>query len=161
MVSGARPALLLALLLAGCQERGAAPFDAAARAHTEAAVRAFMATVAADVSREGPAAWQREFADGPEFFMAANGQLAFKDGAALASGLTEVIRAMPQIALRFGDDLRIVPLTAQLALIGASYREEQTDSQGHQHLDRGYFTAVARERGGRWQLTGVHWSSRP
>ncbi len=54
------------------------------RAAVETNVQLFMTAVAHDVTSEGPMAWQRYFADGPEFFMAVNGQLAFPNGQAAA-----------------------------------------------------------------------------
>jgi hypothetical protein len=164
----ARPATLLALtlLLGGCGARGggatpAGELAAARRAATENGVRAFMHDIAAQVSREGPAAWRGTFADGAEFFMAANGQLVFADGAAAARGIEALTHSLPKIELAFGDDLRVDPLTPTLAVVGSSYSEVQTDEQGQQHSDHGYFTGLAERRDGHWRLRSAHWSSRP
>ena len=144
--------MLTALAVAGCDSRGGAEEDS---------VRTFLHAVAEDVSREGPAAWRREFADGPEFFMASNGQLVFADGPAAARGIEALTHTLPKIELHFGDDLRVDVLTSSFALVGCSYAELQTDAQGQQHTDRGYFTALAERRGGQWRLRSVHWSSLP
>jgi hypothetical protein len=158
--------LLVALAAAGCGSQGGAPTDTYApgaqpRSAEEDGVRAFVHAVATDVSREGPAAWRRAFADGPEFFMAANGQLVFADGPAAARGIEALTHTLPKIELRFGDDLRVDVLTSALALVGSSYSEVQTDAQGREHTDRGYFTGLAELREGHRRLRSAHWSSLP
>src|SRR6266550_842241 len=40
-------------------------------------VRAFALAIATDVTREGPGAWQGDFARSPAFFMAAEGRVVF------------------------------------------------------------------------------------
>jgi hypothetical protein len=157
---------VLLVALAGCGPHGGAATGTDAPAaqprSTEAdSVRAFVHAVAQDVSREGPAAWRREFAEGPEFFMASDGQLVFADGPAAARGIEVLTNTLPKIALHFGEDLRVDVLTAQFAVVGCSYSEVQTDAQGQQHTDRGYFTGLAELRDGRWRFRSAHWSSLP
>lgn len=132
----------------------------AARKEVEAGVRAFMGGIASSVSREGPTAWRQAFAAGPEFFMASDGQLVFEDGASAARGIEALTHALPKINLTFGSDLRVDVLTPALAIVGASYSEVQGDAQGHEHTDRGYFTALAELSAGHWRLRDAHWSSR-
>ena len=149
----------LALAVTGCGPHPAN--DAGQRAATAAAVRTFVRAVAADVTREGPAAWQRQFADGPEFFMASDGRLVFADATAAARGIEALTHALPRIELHFGDDLRVDVLTSELAVVGSSYSEVQTDAHGQERTERGYFTAVAEHHQGRWRLRDAHWSSQP
>lgn len=156
--------VLMGLAAAGCGPRGAATTGAPGalpRSAEEDSVRAFVQAVAQSVSREGPAAWRREFTEGPEFFMAVNGQLVFADGPAAARGIEALAHTLPKIQLRFGDDLRVDVLTSAFALVGCSYSEVQTDAQGQQHTDRGYFTALAERRDGQWRFRSAHWSSLP
>jgi hypothetical protein len=158
--------VLLALVAPGCGSppavgTGSAASGAPSRSAEEVSVRAFMQAVAQDVSREGPGAWRHEFTDGPEFFMAVNGQLVFANGAAAARGIEALTHTLPKIELRFGDDLRVDMLTDALALIGCSYSEVQTNAQGQPHADRGYFTALAERRDGQWRFRSAHWSSLP
>jgi hypothetical protein len=110
------------------------------------------------VSREGPAAWSRHFAPGEEFFMAADGVLVFPDGAAAGRGVAALTKTLSAIELDFGTDVRVDPLTPDLAVVGAPYHERLTDADGARTESHGYFTALAERRGGRWRLRDAHWS---
>jgi hypothetical protein len=131
-------------------------FDAAP---VQASLRAFMATVATDVTQQGPVAWRAYFDDTPSFFMAVNGQMAFPNGAAAQDGIQKVALTLKHIDLKWGDDLRIDCLTPQLATVAASWRETQIDSAGHTIEESGFFTGLAEFRNGRWQFRNAHWSS--
>jgi hypothetical protein len=172
-VVGATAARLLVLLgglsAAACAPRGLDPAAApaapqltpATRQAVEADVRAYMSEVARAVSAQGPGAWRQEFADGPEFFMASDGQLVFEDGAGAARGIEALTHTLPKINLSFGSDLRVDVLTPAFAIVGASYSELQGDAQGQEHTVRGYVTALAELHQGHWRLRDAHWSSRP
>jgi hypothetical protein len=129
------------------------------RAGVERGVRQFMAQVAQDVTREGPAAWRKEFSGGPEFFMASDGKLAFANGLAAMQGIEGVAQMIKKIALRWGEDLKIDVLTPKLAVVGTSWTEEQEDAQGHHVNQSGYFTGVVEERDGKWFFRDAHWST--
>ena len=122
-------------------------------------LRTFTATVAHDITQEGPLAWSKFFEDNPAFFMAVNGQMAFPSGAAAKSGIQNVALALKHIELKWGDDLRIDPLTPELAVVAAPWHEIQIDSAGHRVEETGFFTGLAELRDGRWQFRNVHWSS--
>ena len=120
-----------------------------------------MQSVADNVSRRGPAAWQDFFENSPSFFMAVDGRVQFSDGASAQSGIPDLARTIKKIELRWGDALRIDPLTPDLAVIAAPWYESMTLADGR-HLDvSGYFTAVAERSNGRWQFRNAHWSSAP
>ena len=144
--------LLAAVLATGCQR-------SADSAGVEAGVRAFANTVAADVTREGPSAWRRHFADSPSFFMAVDGRMAFADSAAATAGIRNAAQAMPRIELHWGDDLRVDTLGPNLAVMAATYHEIQHQSSGRVVDTNGFFTGVAERRGGVWQFRNAHWSS--
>jgi len=155
-------ALLWALLSSGCHRpaSSAAPAVTPARAAAiHRGVRAFASAVAEDVTKEGPAAWGRHFADSPAFYMAADGHLVFPDRAAATAGLQQLVQTLPHIELRWGEDLRVDVLATDLAGLAASYHEVQVDAAGRRAEDNGYFTAVVEEHGGRWQFRNAHWSS--
>lgn len=156
--------LLAAFGSAGCSARAATsaelqsltPSGAAA---IDASARTFMHTVAHDVTQDGPLAWVKFFSTGPEFFMAVNGQLAFPNAAAAKEGTQNFAATINRIELKWGDDLRVDPLTAELAVVAASWREIQVDKAGHRIEETGYFTGLAEYRDGRWRFRDSHWSA--
>jgi hypothetical protein len=157
--------LLATLALAGCGQVGGSgeprPLAPAQAGAVEAGVRAFAETVAHDVTRDGPLAWQKHFGDSPAFFMAVNGQMAFADRAAAAAALPGIARAFKHIDLKWGQDLRVDPLTASLALVATSWEEVLVDASDHTMDQKGYFTGIAEYRDGRWQFRDAHWSTVP
>ena len=80
---------------------------------------------------------------------------------AAARGIEALTHALPRIELHFGDDLRVDVLTSELAVVGSSYSEVQTDAHGQERTERGYFTAVAEHHQGHWRFRDAHWSSQP
>lgn len=121
-------------------------------------MRAFTRTVAHDITQEGPSAWRRHFADSPAFFMASEGHLVFPNSAAATAGIQDVARSIKQIELQWGDDLRVDPLTPDLAVVAASYHEVQVSADGVRVNETGFFTGIAEHQGGRWQFRNAHWS---
>jgi hypothetical protein len=160
---GWRSTVLLATLLAGCthdtrssESQSLTPARATA---VEEGVRAFTRTVAHDVTQEGPLAWRRHFDTSPAFFMAVNGQMAFSNGAAAKEGIQNVALTIKRIELEWGDDLRVDPLTPELAVVASSWHEIQVDPAGHRVEETGFFTGLAEFRDGRWQFRDAHWSA--
>jgi hypothetical protein len=121
-------------------------------------VQAFMQGVARDVTREGAVAWCKYFDDNPEFFMAVNGKLMFSSGADAQKGTQEFAHTIRRIDLKWGNDLRIDPITPELAVVGVSWREVWVDNANHRIDEAGYFTAVAQFQKGQWKFRDVHWS---
>jgi hypothetical protein len=122
------------------------------------AARAFAQEVARDVTNEGPAAWRRHFAQSPNFFMASEGRLVFPDSASATAAIAELVRAIPHIELKWGDDLRVDPLTPGLALLAASYREVRVTTAGERLEESGFFTGVVEQQEGQWRFRNAHWS---
>jgi hypothetical protein len=127
-------------------------------AAVEDSVRVFTRAVAHDVTQDGPAAWRKYFSDSPAFFMAAEGRLVFPNSAAATAGIQDLKRAIKQIELRWGDDLRVDPLSTDLAVVAASYHEVRVDPAGQRVEETGFFTGVVEYRDGRWQFRNAHWS---
>jgi hypothetical protein len=154
--------LLAGLSCGGCQAPPAKPAAAAAPADAaaavEASVRQFLAEVAQGVSRDGPAAWQRYFAAIPEFFMASDGVLAFRDGTAAIVGISVAAREIRRIELKWGADARVDVLGPDLAVVGLSLSEVRDLADGSRLADSGYFTAVVERHGGSWRFRDAHWS---
>jgi hypothetical protein len=122
------------------------------------AVRSFMQTVSHSVTQEGPLAWIKYFDDSPVFFMAVNGQMAFPNFSAAQEGTRKFAQTIRKIELKWGDDLRVDPLTNEYGVVGVSWREVQVDTAGHSVIETGYFTALAEYRDGHWQFRNAHWS---
>lgn len=160
-----RSTLLLATLASvGCSARssGSAELQSltpASAAAIDESARAFLHTVAHDVTQEGPLAWLKFFDTGPGFFMAVNGQLAFPNAAEAREGTQNFARTINCIDLRWGNDLRVDPLTAELSVVAASWREVQVDKAGHRIEQAGYFTGLAEYRDGHWRFRDAHWST--
>ena len=121
-------------------------------------VRAFMEMVARDVTRDGPAAWRRQFADDAAFFMAAEGRLVFPSAEAARRGIDELVRAIAHIELRWGDDVRVDPLAPGLAVVAAPYTEVRVDTAGRRVDEAGFFTGLAEHRADGWRFRDAHWS---
>ncbi len=156
--------LLTAIIFAGCLVNVAGASESqrltpARAAAVDRAVDAFMQTVAHSVTQDGPAAWLKYFGSGPAFFMAVNGQMAFPNAAAAQEGTRKFAQTITHTELRWGDDLRVDPLTADLAIVATSWRETMVDVAGHRADQAGYFTGLAEYRDGRWQFREAHWSS--
>ena len=156
---------VVVLGLAGCnwryseeEHRAARELTAEQRAGVESGVRAFMHRVAEDVTREGPIAWKKEFADRPEFFMASEGALAFRNHQEAAQGIEAFAKTIDHMSLHWGDDLRIDALTPELAVVGTTWKEVRVDVQGKTVTQVGYFTGVAEKRDGEWKFRDAHWS---
>lgn len=154
--------LLAAAVVAGCITGDAAAKDSQGPNPDRAvdqAVRGFMQNVAQDVTQDGPLAWLKYFDESPQFFMAVNGQMAFPNAAAAEEGTRKFAQTIRHIELKWGDDLRIDPLTANLAVVAASWREIQIDTDGHRVDEAGYFTGTVEYRKGRWEFRNAHWSA--
>lgn len=117
-----------------------------------------MAATAAEVSRQGPAAWAARFDTGPAFYMASGGRLVFASGADAARDIPQVAHVIAHIALTWGDSLRIDPLAPGLAAVAVPWHETRSDSAGHQVEDRGYFSGIAEHGAEGWRFRNAHWS---
>jgi hypothetical protein len=151
----------IAALLLCAASRAADVLPPEVSGHIEREVRQFMQAVAADVTTHGPTAWQAYMAQTPAFFMAADGQLRFASPAAASSAIAELPKSIRQIGLKWGDDLRVDPLTAIYAVVGTSFAEKLVAPDGTIRYERGYLTAVLEAHAGHWTFRDAHWSSLP
>jgi SnoaL-like domain len=150
-------AALICGLLPGCRWSNSSTLEPGKALEVQAGVRLLADSIARDVTREGATAWLRYFEASPGFFMASGGALAFPDNNSAAAGVRDFTSRTRQIELTW-KDVRIDPLTARLAVMGASFREVITDTSGNQMRIGGYFTAVAEEIPAGWRLRDAHWS---
>jgi hypothetical protein len=117
-----------------------------------------MSEVAANITSQGPGAWQAAFADDPSFSMAVNGRLVFPDRATATAAIGALGQSIRHIELQWGPDLRIDTLTPTLATVGCTYHELRIGADGSRVDENGYFTGVVERRADRWQLRSAHWS---
>jgi hypothetical protein len=127
-------------------------------AKVEDSVRAYMRTVAQDVTKDGPTAWRKHFADSPGFFVAVNGQMAIPTRAAAMATIQDRAHSLKRIDLQWGQDLRVDPLTQDLAVIATSYREVRVSMSGDTVDENGFFTAVVEHHDENWRIRDAHWS---
>jgi hypothetical protein len=151
------PAILLPLLL--CGACGSRQTDSARLMEVKNDVLSFTRSVAGNVTTRGPAAWQDYFENSPSFFMAVDGRVQFPDGASAQAAIPDLARTIKRIELQWGDDIRVDPLTQNLAVIATPWHEIITLADGNRLDTSGYFTAVAESRNGHWQFRNVHWST--
>ena len=157
-----RALLVASIASAGCGSlREPEPMSVERSAAVDRDVRGFMQTVAHDVTQEGPAAWGKFFSASPSFFMASDGRLAFPNGAAVTAAIPALVRAIKQIELQWGGDLRVDPLAPDLADVGTSWHELRVDAAGSRADERGFFSGTVDRRSGHWQFRNAHWSVAP
>lgn len=123
--------------------------------------RGFLRDVAEGVTRDGPIAWKRYFSAAPEFYMVSEGQLVFDGGEAAGRGIDELTRVIERIELRWGEPIRVDPLTGTKVLLSAAYFERIVPRSGPAIDEQGWMTGVA-ERGPKgWRFVNLHWSVLP
>jgi hypothetical protein len=144
-------------VLCGC-DRDPQTLTAARAPYVDREVRAFAQEVAQDVSQNGPSAWRRRFSENPAFFMAADGHLQFPDSASATKGIEGLTHAIRHIELKWGDDLRVDPLRADLAVMAASFHEILVNADGSRVDSNGFFTGTTEKRDGEWKFRNAHWS---
>jgi len=138
-----------------------APFTRGQYALVRESVQIMATEIAADVSQNGPLAWLKHFEDTSDFFMASDGHLMFPDYNSASAFINHVlVKMISKIELRWSD-IRIDPLSPDLAMFGANYTEVLMDSAGKKMpiSGPGYFTALAEKTPKGWQLRNAHWSS--
>ena len=155
-------AMCLAALCVACNSHrlGSPALSPEREAEIQREVQEFAATVARDVTQEGPAAWRKHFSEGPEFFMASEGHVQFPDSASAIAGILGLTRTIKHIELKWSD-VRVDPLTPELAVMGASWHEVAELAEGKRVEESGYFTGVVEHRKDRWQFRDAHWSVPP
>ena len=121
-------------------------------------VREFAATVASDVTKRGPLAWLDHFANTPAFFMVVDGQVAFQNGAAAVRGIQELPSKIARIELRWGDSIRVDPLTPTLAMVATVWHEVIVDPAGRKTEQGGYFTGLAELGPTGWRFRDANWT---
>jgi len=121
-------------------------------------VQDFMATVARDVTADGPRAWRNYLSQQHAFVMASNGQLVFESGEAAQKGIGTLEQTIEHIELHWGQSLHIDPLTDTLAEVGVPFHETLVQKTGQRVSVDGYFTGLAEHSDMGWKFRSAHWS---
>jgi hypothetical protein len=150
------------IICIGCisQRLGSPAVSAERAAEIQREVQEFAATVAHDVTQDGPAAWRKHFSESPAFFMASEGNLQFPDSASAIAGIQELKRTIKHLELQWSN-VRVDPLTPDLASMGAGWHEVADLADGKRVESSGYFTGIVEHRSGGWQFRNAHWSVPP
>jgi hypothetical protein len=116
------------------------------------------ANIARDISAKGPIAWLGYFDNSPEFFMANDGQLAFRNYQSAQTFIKDtLVKSISKINLKWSNT-RIDVLSLCVASIGSNFHEDITFANGKPMPFNGYFTGTAIRRGKSWKLRNLHWS---
>jgi hypothetical protein len=121
-------------------------------------VKQFFESIPATLTEDGPIAWLRHFEEGPEFFMASDGELAFPSSDSAKAFVRLLSQRISAIRLLWAD-MRVVPLGPGIAVVGATYRETVTDTAGTEVDFGGFMTGVSRHHQEGWRIQNLHWSS--
>ncbi len=147
---------IIILIVSSCHSKNNE--DKTAVQATKDSASVMMNRIARDVSEKGPVAWLDYFEDGPDFFMASEGGLAFRDYPSAKIFIDNILaKTIRHIDLRW-DNEHVDPLTPAMASVAADFREELTDSTG-KSVQQGYFTGIAEQTNKGWQLRNAHWSA--
>jgi hypothetical protein len=115
-------------------------------------------SIAKNVSDKGPVAWLLYFENTPDFFMASEGQLQFPNIDTATSFINNtLVHNISKIELLWSN-IRIDPLTRELANIGATFHEDIINIDGRKIPVDGYFTGIAHQTSLGWKLHNAHWS---
>ena len=149
--------LIITILLASCHSTSAS-LQPKQVLEVRDSVTQLAASIAKDVSQEGPVAWLRYFENTPRFFMAVEGQLVFPNYDSAQSFINNsLIKSIRKINLHWSH-IRIDPLTIKEASFAATFHEDITDSAGKETPQDGYFTSIAQHTPQGWKLLNAHWS---
>lgn len=124
-------------------------------------VRAFLAAMADDITKRGPAAWRTHFADTSNFYMAAEGQMIFADSPAATKGIKDLTGVLSRLDLKWGEPMRIEPLSATVAAVAMPYHEVLVHTSGKTVVEDGYFTGLVELGPSGWKVRNAHWSVKP
>lgn len=129
-----------------------------APAETARGAEAFFLGIPAELAARGPLAWLDLFEDGPAFFMASDGAVAFDDRAAAETFLADFAPTVSGMSLEWIDP-RLDPLTASIVAVSSSYAETITLTDGTATRFGGHVSGILRRSGAEWSIQHLHWSS--
>ena len=144
-------------LLFSCQQNTAS-FTVADATAVKNSVQKLADNTARDITAKGPVAWLDYFEDTPDFLMASDGDIAFKDFHSADTFIrTTLVKQIPKISLKWLN-VRVDALSQQIATVAANFHENLTNATGKVTGIDGYFTATARKTSKGWKYRNAHWS---
>jgi hypothetical protein len=139
---------------------GGGSLSSAQMAGVKTSVQQMAASIARDVSHDGPVAWLQYFENTNGFLMASDGQLVFQDIDAAKNFINNnLVKNIHKIDLRW-NNIRVDPLTLQIASIAADFHEDIIDAEEKMISQDGYFSGIAHQTPQGWKLYNAHWSSK-
>jgi len=143
-------------LLFSCKQNSALTTNEAAS--VKDSVLLMVTHTSKDITTKGPIAWLDYFENSPDFFMASDGAIVFKDyQSADVFVKNTLVKALPKIDLKW-NAIRVDVLTSQIAIVGANFHEDLTDATNKTTAVDGYFTATAHLTDKGWKYRDAHWS---
>lgn len=153
--------LVFSFVLAVSCKQSPLPLSPAQMEENKEQATAMALNISKDISKNGPAAWLNYFENTPDFFMASDGNLVFKDyESARKFILNTLVKTVPQIKLRW-ENIKTSVISDDFATLGAAFKEELTDTTGKVLFVTGYFTGTAHKTDDGWKLRNAHWSIKP
>ncbi len=150
----------LSAFLFSCKQ-GDTSLSESQSAEVKADVLKLADATAKGISSKGPIAWLDYFEDSPGFFMASGGSLALPDYHTADTFIKgTLVKVIPKITLKWSD-IRVDPLTSQIAAMGAGFHEDVTDPTGKITPYDGYFTGTVHHTEKGWKFRDEHWSMKP
>ena len=148
--------LAAVLLATACQTPWSEP-ELAALTRVRREVTEFLMRIPLYLAREGPLAWRRHLLAEPSFFMATYGSLHLTSGEHAAAFVGEIAPQIASMTLEWRE-IRVEPLTDELAAVSAGYAEHARFVAGGEERFAGWFTGVAVRTAEGWRLQHAHWS---
>jgi hypothetical protein len=148
---------LSALIYSSCSQNGGAKNNNTAM-HVKDSVAILMDQTAQKLYTDGPIAWLHFFENSPEFYMASNGSIAFKDYPTAERFIRDtLVKNLKRINLKWSD-AKIDSLTPEFADVRANFHEDLTITLDKVIPVDGYFTALAHKTDSGWRYRNLHWS---
>jgi hypothetical protein len=148
----------LALLSSSCRCVAPSRLDSSSAGESEGGVRQMAASIARDISAEGPNAWLRYFTGDRDFFMANDGSMQFSTLEDAKTFLNKFSVGVAHLELTWGE-IRVDAIAPGVAVMASPYHEVITSASGSVSRFDGYFTGLAIETKTGWKLRDAHWSS--
>jgi len=111
-----------------------------------------------DITAKGPKAWLSYFENNPDFFMASDGNLVFKDYPSAKTYITETLEySLSAVKLKWGD-IHVSSVSPEFATMASDFTEQLTNNDNKAVTVAGYFTCTVHKTKAGWKIRNAHWS---